>query len=131
MTEGKVYPVPAERARRAWIDAAKYEAMYAASIRDPEAFWREQAKRLDWSTPFKQVKDVSFDVKDFRVRWFADGRLNVAANCLDRHLAKRASQTAILWEPDDPNEGRASFELRRASRAGLPHGECAEEARRR
>jgi acetyl-CoA synthetase len=109
MTESKVYPVPAEWARHAWIDAAKYDAMYAESVSDPEAFWREQAKRLDWVTPPTQIKDVSFDRKDFRVRWFADGRLNVAANCLDRHLAKRAAQTAILWEPDDPNEAGRSI----------------------
>jgi acetyl-CoA synthetase len=112
MTESKVYPVPAQWARHAWIDAAKYEAMYAASVRDPEAFWREQAKRLDWVTPPKEIKDVSFDMKDFRVRWFADGRLNVAHNCLDRHLAKRAAQTAILWEPDDPNETGRSITYR-------------------
>jgi acetyl-CoA synthetase len=112
MTESKVYPVPAEWAQRAWIDAAKYEAMYAASVRDPEAFWREQAKRLDWVTPPEQIKDVSFDAKDFRVRWFANGRLNVAANCLDRHLGKRAAQTAILWEPDDPNEAGRSISYR-------------------
>jgi acetyl-CoA synthetase len=109
---GKIYPVTAERARGAWVDAAKYRTMYAASIRDPETFWREQAKRLDWVTLPKRVKDVSFDLKDFRVRWFADGRLNVAANCLDRHLAKRAAQTAILWEPDDPNEAGRSISYR-------------------
>jgi acetyl-CoA synthetase len=108
MSDSKVYPVSAESARRAWIDGAKYEAMYAASIRDPETFWREQAKRLDWATKPKKIKDVSFDVKDFHVSWFPDGRLNVAANCLDRHLGKRAAQTAIIWEPDDPSEkGRA------------------------
>jgi acetyl-CoA synthetase len=112
MTEGKVYPVPAQWARRAWIDAAKYEAMYAESVRDPEAFWREQAKRLDWTTPPKEIKDVSFDAKSFRVRWFADGRLNVAANCLDRHLEKHAAQTAILWEADDPNEASRSITYR-------------------
>ena len=112
MTEGKVYPVPAEWARRAWIGAAKYDAMYAASVRDPEAFWREQAKRLEWSTLPTKIKDCSYDPKDFRVRWFADGRLNVAANCLDRHLAKRAAQTAILWEPDDPNEAGRSITYR-------------------
>jgi acetyl-CoA synthetase len=109
---GKIYPVTAERARGAWIDAAAYKKMYAASIRDPEAFWREQAKRLDWIKPAKQIKDVSFDAQDFRVRWFADGRLNVAANCLDRHLAKRGAQTAILWEPDDPSEATRSITYR-------------------
>jgi acetyl-CoA synthetase len=86
--------------------------MYAESVRDPEAFWREQAKRLVWIEPPKQVRDVSYDIKDFRIRWFADGVLNVAANCLDRHLAARAAQTAILWEPDDPNEAGRSISYR-------------------
>jgi acetyl-CoA synthetase len=112
MTESKVYPVSAEWARRAWIDAAKYEAMYAESVRDPEAFWREQAKRLDWIKLPQQVKDVSYEVEDFRVQWFADGILNVAANCLDRHLEARAEQTAILWEADDPNEAGRSITYR-------------------
>ena len=102
MSDEKIYPVPADRAARAWVDASKYEAMYRASVEDPEGFWREQAQSLDWLEPFSEVKDVSYDADDLHVRWFADGTLNVAANCLDRHLAKRADQTAILWEPDDP-----------------------------
>jgi acetyl-CoA synthetase len=102
MSDEKTYPVPPALAERAWIDAASYESMYRASIDDPEGFWTKQAERLDWLRPFTQVKDVSFAVEDLHVRWFADGELNVAANCLDRHLAKRAEQTAILWEPDDP-----------------------------
>ncbi|HEX5047077.1 MAG TPA: acetate--CoA ligase [Gammaproteobacteria bacterium] len=104
MSEEKVYPVPKALAARAWIDQAKYEALYKESIADSEAFWAKQAReRLVWMQPFKQVKDTSFDANDLHVRWFADGKLNVAANCLDRHLATRADQTAILWEPDDPN----------------------------
>jgi acetyl-CoA synthetase len=104
MSETKVYPPPPEFAAHALIDAAKYDSMYRASVTNTEAFWRKQAlERLDWIKPFTQVKDTSFDAKDLHVRWFADGELNVAANCLDRHLANRPGQTAILWEPDDPN----------------------------
>jgi acetyl-CoA synthetase len=104
MSEEKVYPVAPGLAQRAWIDGEKYEALYRASIDDPEGFWREQAARLEWSRPFTQVKDVSFDAADLRIRWFADGELNVSVNCLDRHLAGRAEQTAIIWEGDDPSE---------------------------
>jgi acetyl-CoA synthetase len=104
MTGEKIYPVPPGVAKRAWIDKAKYDAMYRESVADPNAFWKKQAlERLTWSKPFTQVKDTSFDARDLHVRWFADGELNVAANCLDRHLDKRADQTAILWEPDNPN----------------------------
>jgi acetyl-CoA synthetase len=103
MSEEKLYPVPKAAAARAWIDQAKYESLYKESIANPEAFWAKQAReRLMWMQPFKQVKDTSFDASDLHVRWFADGKLNVSANCLDRHLATRADQTAILWEPDDP-----------------------------
>ncbi|HZF28607.1 MAG TPA: acetate--CoA ligase [Gammaproteobacteria bacterium] len=104
MSDEKIYPVPKALAARAWIDLAKYESMYKDSVADSEAFWATQAReRLAWLQPFTQVKDTSFDAGDLHVRWFADGKLNVAANCLDRHLTKRAEQTAILWEPDDPN----------------------------
>src|SRR5579871_1003447 len=103
----EVYPVPAEWAARAKVNAETYESMYQASVSDPDGFWREHGKRLDWITPFTQVKDTSYDRKDFHIRWFADGALNVAANCLDRHLAIRGDQIAIIWEPDDPkSEGR-------------------------
>ena len=96
-------PVPEDWKKRALIDAAAYERMYADSIRDPGAFWAEQAKRIDWLKPFTKVKDVSWDPDNLHIRWFEDGELNVSANCIDRHLAKRAKQTAIIWEPDDPN----------------------------
>ncbi|HUO66992.1 MAG TPA: acetate--CoA ligase [Gammaproteobacteria bacterium] len=105
MSDDKTYAVPAGTAARAWIDNQRYEALYRESIENTEAFWAKQARdRLDWIAPFSEVKDTSFDASNLHVRWFADGKLNVAANCLDRHLAKRAEQTAILWEPDDPNE---------------------------
>jgi acetyl-CoA synthetase len=104
MSEEKVYSPPAAFAARAWVDAGRYEAMYRESVTNTEEFWAKQAReRLEWIKPFTQVKDTSFAAHDLHVRWFADGELNVAANCLDRHLATRAEQTAILWEPDDPN----------------------------
>lgn len=98
-----VYSIPAEIAKSAWIDQQKYTEWYERSIKDPEGFWAEQGKRLDWIKPFTQVKDVSF-TGDVHIRWFQDGTLNVAANCLDRHLATRGDQTAIIWEGDDPAE---------------------------
>jgi len=105
MSDEKIYAVPTAVADRAWIDNSRYESLYRESLADTEAFWAKQAReRLDWLAPFTKIKDTSFDARDLHVRWFADGKLNVAANCLDRHLAKRAAQTAILWEPDDPNE---------------------------
>ncbi len=100
-------PVPKEWKSRVLIDAATYQRMYAESVDDPEGFWREQANRLDWMVPFTKVKDVSWDPDDLHIRWFEDGCLNVSANCVDRHLEKRGSQTAILWEGDDPGESRS------------------------
>lgn len=104
MADNELFPVAADWAKRAWVDAGKYKAMYEQSVTDPVAFWGEQGKRLDWIKPYSQVKDVSFDKKDLHIRWFADGTLNVSANCIDRHLPKRASQTAIIWEGDDPSK---------------------------
>jgi len=101
-----VYEVPAEFARKARVDTDRYAADYARSIKDPSAFWGEVGKRLDWIKPYTEVRDVSFDLHNFRIRWYGDGELNVSANCLDRHLAKRGDQTAILWEGDDPKESR-------------------------
>ena len=102
----QLYEVPPEFARRARVDAARYATDYARSIGDSNAYWGEIGRRIDWLKPFTQVKDVSFRVEDFRIRWYADGALNVSANCLDRHLATRADQTAILWEGDDPKDSR-------------------------
>ena len=100
----RVYPVPAEWARRARVDAGGYETLYGRSIADPGSFWLEQARRLDWIKRPEMAGDWSFDEADFHVQWFADGKLNVAANCIDRQLAKRAAAPAIIWEPDDPAE---------------------------
>ncbi|MBU2271454.1 MAG: acetate--CoA ligase, partial [Alphaproteobacteria bacterium] len=99
-----VYPVPSEWAQRARMTAAGYETARAAARARPEAFWGEQARRLDWFTAPSQIKDVSFDKADFRIRWFGDGVLNVAHNCLDRHLAGRGDETAIIWEGDEPDQ---------------------------
>ncbi len=98
----KTYPVPAAWAKRAFADNATYERLYAASIKDPDAFWGKEGKRLDWFTPYTQVSDCSFDTENLHVRWYADGTLNVAHNCIDRHLETRGDQTAIIWEGDDP-----------------------------
>lgn len=99
-----LYPVPGEWAAKAQIDANRYAELYRESIEDPEAFWRREAQRIDWMTPFTKVKESSFHEADFGIRWFGDGTLNLSANCLDRHLATRGAATAIIWEPDDPNE---------------------------
>ncbi|MDR6787491.1 acetyl-CoA synthetase [Sphingomonas sp. BE138] len=88
------------------IDRAQAEAAWQRSVDDPDGFWRQEASRLDWITPFTQVKDTSFAEADFRIRWFADGELNVSANCVDRHLATRGDQVAIVWEGDEPGETR-------------------------
>ena len=104
MTETHIYPPSDKTIARAHIDAARYKEMYAASIADPEAFWGEQARaRLDWITPFTKVKNASFDYDNLSIKWFEDGELNVCANCVDRHLASRGEQTAIIWESDDPS----------------------------
>ncbi|WP_374388185.1 acetate--CoA ligase [Sandaracinobacter sp.] len=101
-----VYPVPAEWARRAKIDKARYQELYRESLDNPDAFWRREAQRLDWSKPFTRVSDWSYDEASFGIKWFEDGQLNVATNCVDRHLAERGDQPAIIWEPDSPGEGR-------------------------
>jgi len=98
----KTYPPSDELARGAHADRAKYDEMYAASIEDPAAFWGEQGKRLDWMKPYTKVKETDFTLGRVSIKWFEDGTLNVSANCVDRHLATRAQQTAIIWEPDDP-----------------------------
>ena len=109
MSESHVYPVPPEFAAKALVNAAKYAEMYAASVADPEAFWRQHGKRLRWMRPYTKVKNVNWDIsrtndpKDLFVKWFEDGTLNVSANCIDRHLPQKADVTAILFEGDDPS----------------------------
>ena len=100
----KTYPVPADFAAKANLTPEKYREMYAASIADPEAFWGEHGKRLDWMTPYSIVKDVSWETGDLHVKWYSDGVLNVSANCIDRHLETRGDKAAFIWEGDDPND---------------------------
>ncbi len=102
----ELHPVPPEFAASAGIDRDSYAQRYATSVRDPEAFWAEVAHRLDWITPPTRIKDVSYARDDLRIRWYEDGVLNVAANCLDRHLAERGDKTAIIFEGDEPDDDR-------------------------
>jgi acetyl-CoA synthetase len=106
MSEQHIFPVPQEFAELANVDNAKYHSMYKQSIEDPAAFWGEHGKRLDWIKPYTEVMDVNFDAPDVSIKWYADGTLNASANCLDRHLATRGDQTAIIWEGDDPGDSR-------------------------
>ncbi|MHA6640989.1 acetate--CoA ligase [Stutzerimonas frequens] len=106
MCAASVYPVSPEAAKHSLTDEAAYRAMYQQSVINPEGFWREQAARLDWIRPFSEVKRTSFDDHHVDIKWFADGTLNVSANCLDRHQAERGDQVAIIWEGDDPSEHR-------------------------
>jgi acetyl-CoA synthetase len=100
----KIYAPTAAFAQNAHANKSTYENMYAASLSDPDAFWAEQGKRLDWITPFTKVKNTSFEHSNVSIKWYEDGELNVSANCIDRHLATRGDQTAIIWEGDNPNE---------------------------
>ncbi|BEO60301.1 acetyl-coenzyme A synthetase [Serratia marcescens] len=98
--------VPATVAQNALINRAQYEQYYRRSIQEPEAFWGEHGKILDWIRPYTQVKNTSFEPGRVSIRWFEDGTLNVSANCLDRHLAKRGDRPALIWEGDDPAQSR-------------------------
>ena len=100
-----LFPVTPDLSKGAWIDAAKYRAMYEQSIRQPDIFWGEQAKSLDWIKPFSKVKNASFE-GEVSLKWFEGGELNVSSNCIDRHLEKRGEQVAIIWEGDDPAQQR-------------------------
>jgi acetyl-CoA synthetase len=106
MSEHKTYDVPSVWAARAFLDEAAYQAKYDASIRDPDAFWREEGKRIDWFRPYSKVKNTSFAPGAVSIKWFEDGTTNIAWNCIDRHLEARGNQVAIIWEGDDPNESR-------------------------
>ena len=101
-----VFNPPPEIVKNTHVTAAQYEEMYARSVNDPDGFWGEQAKRIDWIKPFTKVKNTTFEYPDVSIKWFEDGVLNVSANCIDRHLATRGDQTAIIWEGDDPNESK-------------------------
>ena len=116
MSHDDLFPVTPEQALGASLDGAGLETERALAAADPESFWREVGGRLDWMRPFTKIKDVSFRREDFRISWFEDGVLNVSYNCLDRHLATRSDEVAILWEGDDPSESRA-FTYREAHEA--------------
>jgi len=102
----KLYPVSQDWAKRAFVDDAKYKAMYDASVKAPEAFWSEHGKRIDWIKPYTKVKNTSYAPGAVSIKWFEDGVTNVSMNCIDRHLPHRAHQTAIIWEGDDPNDSK-------------------------
>ncbi|HIF59405.1 MAG TPA: acetate--CoA ligase [Rhodospirillales bacterium] len=102
MPKELVFPVPDQVAAKAFVDNDKYIEMYKASVDDPENFWKEQGKRIDWIKPYSKIKDVDF-TKNVKIRWYYDGTLNASYNCLDRHLKTRSNQTAIIWEGDDPS----------------------------
>src|SRR3954465_11241686 len=102
----KIYDVPADWTKRAWVDDAKYRDMYARSVNDPNGFWAEEAKRIGWIKPFSKVENSSYAASNISIKWFEDGALNVAWNFIDRHLEKRGNQTAIIWEGDDPSESK-------------------------
>ena len=106
MSNDQIFPVSAEVANSAWIDNDTYLEMYQASVKDPDTFWGENGKRIDWMKPYTKVKDVDYR-GDVRIRWYYDGTLNVCYNCVDRHLNSRGDQTAILWEGDEPSDSLA------------------------
>ena len=102
MSEKLIYPVPEAISKAANIDEATYERLYRHSLDDPEGFWAEQAQRIDWLEPWRTVKETSFQRNEVSIKWFDGGKLNVSANCIDRHAAKTPNRTAIIWEGDDP-----------------------------
>ena len=103
MSAPVVHPVPENWENTAYVNSAKYRQMYEKSISDPDAFWGEHGKRIDWITPYTKVKNASFAPGNISIKWFEDGALNVCANCVDRHLETRGDQVALIWEGDDPN----------------------------
>ena len=106
MSQDKTFQPAVEIVSRALVTDESYTAMYGESLSDNDAFWAEHGKRIDWIKPYSEISDVSYDTKDLHIRWYADGTLNAAANCLDRHLATRGNQTAIIWEGDDPADSK-------------------------
>ena len=103
MSEDDLIPVSDVIAKTAWIDNDKYLQWYKQSVEEPEAFWEEHGKRIDWIKPYTKIKDVNYS-DNARIKWFYDGTLNACYNCVDRHLSKRSGQTAIIWEGDDPSD---------------------------
>ena len=106
MSENRTFPPSDEGASRAHIDIQGYQKAYAESLSDPDTFWAEHGKRIDWIQPYTKISDVSYDKPDVHIKWYEDGTLNASANCLDRHLETRGDKTAILWEGDDPADAK-------------------------
>ena len=104
MSDQSYFPIPNDIAKLAHVDNDSYLEMYKRSVEDAEGFWAEHGKRIEWTKPYEQVKDVTYGSDNVEIKWFYDGELNVAHNCIDRHLEKRADQVAIIWEGDDPSE---------------------------
>jgi acetyl-CoA synthetase len=102
MSEAKIYPVKPEVIAHTWADEATYQAMYQASVNDPQSFWGEHGQRIDWIEPYTKIKDTQFGRDEVNIKWFEDGVLNASVNCIDRHLDTRGDQVAIIWESDDP-----------------------------
>ena len=106
MSENRTFPPSDEGASQAHINIQGYQKAYAESLSDPDAFWAEHGKRIDWIQPYTKISDVSYDKPDVHIKWYEDGTLNASANCLDRHLETRGDKTAILWEGDDPADAK-------------------------
>ena len=104
MSDQNLFPVPQEWASRAFADNDRYLAMYKQSVEDPDAFWGEHGKRLEWFKPYSKVKNTTNGPGEVSIKWYEDGTLNAAYNYLDRHLDTRGDQTAIIWEGDDPKD---------------------------
>src|SRR5688572_9770622 len=102
MNQPAVYPVTDDFAAQARVTRHDYERLYAESVAQPDVFWGRIAQRLEWMKAPTQIKDVSYALDDFHIRWYADGELNASVNCLDRHLAQRGDKTALVFEHDDP-----------------------------
>ncbi len=112
MAEPELYPVPPNWAKRARVKAKDYESLYGRALGDPGRFWLEQARRLDWIKRPEIAGDWSFEGEDFHILWFADGKINATANCIDRHLKERGDAIAIIWEPDDPSAASRQYTYR-------------------
>lgn len=106
MSQLKKHAIPAAIAERCLINPEQYQAMYQQSVQDPDTFWGEQGKILDWITPYQKVKNTSFAPGNISIKWYEDGTLNLAANCLDRHLETQGDTTAIIWEGDDATQSK-------------------------
>ena len=104
MSDDLIFDVPADVAANALVDNAKYEKLYAESVADPDAFWGEHGRRIDWMKPYSRVKNTHYAKDDVSIKWYEDGTLNACVNCVDRHLQTRGEQTAIIWEGDEPDQ---------------------------